>query len=213
MTTAILIACEESQVEVTAWRSAGYNAYSCDIQPARGGHPEWHIHGDVTPYLTGVTSFCTQDGKKHRVPGWTLIIAHPPCTYLSKVGCPNLYLQDGSLDEQRLSKMREAREFFQQCLDAKSRYVVVENPIPMKRAKLPPCSFYACPSWYGSRWTKKTLYWQRGGIPPLMPRAINPRAREYHKAHRGKYRSVSFSDVAAAMVEQWGPIITEEGRQ
>lgn len=83
----ILIACEESQAELMAFHELGCNAYSCDILPCRkGGLPQYHIKADVSPYLQGKTTFITMDGKKHHVSFWHMIIAHPPCTYLCKVG-------------------------------------------------------------------------------------------------------------------------------
>ena len=85
----VLIACEESQRVCTAFREKGHDAFSCDIQPCSGGHPEWHIQGNVLPILNGAsddfyckTYFFTQDGKWHALPWkWDMIIAHPPCTY------------------------------------------------------------------------------------------------------------------------------------
>lgn len=94
----VLIACEESQAECQAFRMLGFNAFSCDIQPCqRHGNPAWHIHDDVTPFLQGQTTFTTQDGKKHSVNSWHLIIAHPPCTYLCNVGSIHMYNPNGTV--------------------------------------------------------------------------------------------------------------------
>lgn len=83
----ILIACEESQRVCTEFRKKGHNAFSCDIIECSGGHPEWHIKGDVTPLLNGVCQFDTQDGEHHRLPyRWDMIIAFPPCTHLAGSG-------------------------------------------------------------------------------------------------------------------------------
>ena len=83
----VLIACEESQAECLAFRQLGFNAYSCDIQLCKfRGKIQYHIPADVTPLLEGKTTFMTQDGVNHRLKEWHLIIAHPPCTYLCKVG-------------------------------------------------------------------------------------------------------------------------------
>lgn len=81
----ILIACEESQEVCKAFRSLGYEAYSCDIQPPSGGHPEWHIMGDAVAAVDG-GKMTTMDGVTHDVGRWDLLIAHPPCTYLSNAG-------------------------------------------------------------------------------------------------------------------------------
>ena len=83
----VLIACEESQRVCAAFREKGHNAFSCDILPCSGGHPEWHICGDVLPLLNGNCVFRTMDGVKHRIDGkWDLIIAFPPCTHLAVSG-------------------------------------------------------------------------------------------------------------------------------
>ena len=83
----VLVACEESQRVCSAFREEGHEAYSCDIVECSGGHPEWHIQGDCLPLLNGDCEFETADGGKHSIEGkWDLIIAHPPCTYLTVTG-------------------------------------------------------------------------------------------------------------------------------
>lgn len=216
----VLIACEESQAECTAFRQLGHIAFSCDLQECRKkGHPEWHIVGDVTPYLQGKCEFITQAKQYNVVPRWDLIIAHPPCTYLCKVGSPHLYKNadyrirwKGSwlnVNANRLFKLKEARSFFKKCLDAKVKYLAVENPCPMKLAQLPPASFFACPSWYGYKYTKKTYYWVRN-LPPLMPTYINPNATCLVKSTRGKYRSRTPQCLANAIAEQWSNFILND---
>lgn len=203
----VLIACEESQAECIAFRAFGFNAYSCDIQKARY-NPKHHIMGDVTPYLDGRTWFKTQDGHRHRLSKWHLIVAHPPCTYLCKVSSVQL-IKNGVIDEERLHQMELARDFFYNCLRAQADYVAVENPLPMKRAGLPKPSCFIQPSWYGVKYTKKTLYWLRN-LPPLLPTLIYPNPKEFVRASRGKYRSRTFPQVAHAMAEQWGKYILDE---
>lgn len=88
----VLVACEESQEVCKAFRALGHEAYSCDIQECSGGHPEWHIKQDVIPILDGYCSFYTTDGELHYLSDkWDLIIAHPPCTYMSKAGACRMY--------------------------------------------------------------------------------------------------------------------------
>lgn len=203
----VLIACEESQAECIAFRALGFNAYSCDIQKARY-NPKYHIIGDVTPYLNGRAWFKTQDGKRHRLSKWHLIVAHPPCTYLCKVSSVRLW-QNGEIDPVRLHQIELAADFFRRCLQAKADYVAVENPLPMKRAGLPKPSCFIQPSWYGVKYTKKTLYWLRN-LPPLLPTLIYPNPKEFVRASRGKYRSRTFPQVAQAMAEQWGKYILDE---
>lgn len=209
----VLIACEISQVEMNAFRSRGCIAYSCDIQLLQGsGDIRYHIPGDVSPYLQGERWFYTQDARLHHVPRWDLIIAHPPCTYLCKVGSQHLYKDTDSfilwkgvkvkINKSRYNAMLQGREFFMKCLNAKASYVAVENPLPMGLAELPKPSFFISPDWFGSKYTKKTLYWTKN-LPPIMPKIINPNAKCFVTASRGKYRSRSFECVADAMAEQW----------
>ena len=88
----VLVACEESQRVCIEFRKLGHEAYSCDIEPCSGGHEEWHIQNDVLPLLNGNCEFRTVDGVVHRIYGkWDMIIAHPPCTYLSNAGARFLY--------------------------------------------------------------------------------------------------------------------------
>lgn len=213
----VLIACEESQAECNAFRALGHNAYSCDIQPCRkGGNPYWHIHGDVTPYLEGATAFNVQAGFLRCVPRWDLIIAHPPCTYLCKVGSPHMHAGEDAevfLDGEKISvnfdrymKMCAAREFFFKCLNADAPFVAVENPLPMRLAQLPKPSTFIQPFWYGVKYSKKTLLWLKN-LPPLLPTLIYPDPRCYVTSSRGKYRSRTFPQVAEAMAKQWSEYI------
>lgn len=202
----VLIACEESQTECLAFRQLGFNAYSCDILPCRrGGNPYYHIQSDVTGLLSGDTAFVTQAGFLRTVSRWHLIIAHPPCTYLCRVGSVHMVRQ-GVLNEERYTQMLMARDFFFKCLDSQAPFVAVENPIPMARAGLPRPTTFVQPYEYGAPWSKKTYLWLRN-LPPLMPTAIIPRYRQFVRAHRGKYRSRSFPGIAQAMAEQWGSYI------
>lgn len=216
----VLIACECSQAETIAFRAHGHRAYSCDIEPvSKFGCPRWHIQGDVTPLLQGKRDFRVQSGEIERVPQWDLIIAHPPCTYFTKIGSPHLYknpdTQVDSIDGliwvngERWRKMEKAREFFYDCLHADAPFVAVENPVPMKLAQLPPPTTYACPSWFGSRFTKKTLYWLKN-LPPLIPTIINPDATSLVASRRGKYRSTTDLHLANAIALQWGEYVSKQ---
>lgn len=209
----ILIACEESQAECNAFRELGFNAFSCDIQKCqRNANAAWHIHGDVTPYLKGKTEFETQDGNRHHVHQWHMIIAHPPCTYLCRVSSVHLVKRTSEgeiINEERLEKMIQGAKFFRQCLNAKADYVAVENPIPMRRANLPRPDFFICPSWFGVKYTKKTLFWVRN-LPPIMAEIEYPNPKEFVNSSRGKYRSRTFPEVARAIARQWGGYIIDE---
>ena len=130
----ILIACEESQRVCIEMRKLGHEAYSCDIQEPSGGHPEWHILGDVLGILNpkdrygtvvqGI-SFTTMDGVFHTFPEkWDMIIAHPPCTYLSNAGARHLY-KGGELDQERFKKGLQAKQFFMQFYNADCKKICV----------------------------------------------------------------------------------------
>ena len=216
----VLIACEESQAECRAFRELGHNAYSCDVQRCRkSGNPDWHICADVRPFLHGETSFIVQSGKECTVDHWDLIIAHPPCTYLTKIGSPWMHenadweiVLDGvpvMVNYVRYYKMLQARQFFFECLNADAPYIAVENPIPMRMAKLPRPSFYACPSWFGVKYTKKTLYWVKN-LPQVMPSIYYPNPKCYVYSSRGKYRSRTFPELAQAIARQWSQSIIDD---
>lgn len=204
----ILIACEESQRECIAFRNRGFNAYSCDIQRCKH-YPEFHICGDVTPFLDGISHFQTQDGKRHVLKKWHVIIAHPPCTYLCKMSSVWM-VQHGILNEERYKKMLMAREFFFRCLEAKAQFVAVENPRPMARAQLPRPNAQVSPHNFGNKYSKATYYWLRN-LPPLMygvQLANHPKS--FCNSSRGKYRSRTFPEVAEAIATQWGDFILDE---
>lgn len=221
----VLIACEESQAECKAFRDLGHIAFSCDIQPVkRKGEPAWHIHGDVMPYLQGKRAFQTQDGKRHQVPRWDLIIAHPPCTYLTKASAVRLISHKAAcpsngwfwsnvlkawLNLDRYKKMVAARSFFYACLESAAHYVAVENPIPLAIARLPKPDCYACPSWYGYKYTKKTLYWLKN-LPPLFAGLENGTTKSLVECTRGKYRSRTYPGLALAIASQWSDYILNE---
>lgn len=208
----VLIACEESQAECQAFRDLGHIAYSCDIQACRrGGHLDWHIQGDVTPLLDGERSFMTQDHVQRNVPGWDLIIAHPPCTYLCKVSSVWM-VRDGNVQLERFNKMVKAREFFLHCLNTTAaQYVAVENPLPMARAQLPKPTCFVDPSWFGVKYTKKTLYWLRN-LPPIIAQLEYPNPRSFVHCSRGKYRSRTFPQLAQAIARQWSEFILDDSR-
>ena len=128
----VLIACEESQAVCTAFRNLGHEAYSCDIQECSGGRPEWHIMGDVLPLINGSCEFNTMDGVKHVIEGrWDMLIAHPPCTYLTNVATRHYSLKCTPAEKvvERMKKREEAIVFFMQIMLADVPKIAVENPI------------------------------------------------------------------------------------
>ena len=144
----ILVACEESQRVCKAFRSKGHEAYSCDIEFCTGKRPEWHIWADVTPLLNGNCTFRTCDGQEHSIDRWDMIIAFPPCTYLSKAGSSNLY-KDGELNEERFNRGQEAASFFMKIYNANCSKICIENPVPIKVWGLPPCDQVVEPYYFG----------------------------------------------------------------
>lgn len=204
----ILIACEESQRECIAFRKSGFNAFSCDIQKCSGKHPEWHVCSDVTKLFQTPVQLTTQNGETHLIEKWHCVISHPPCTYLCKVSSVHMVIK-GMIQLERYKKMLQARQFFMTCLNVNAQFVAVENPLPMKRAQLPRPSCYVQPSWFGHKYTKKTLYWLRN-LPPLMPMLEYPNPKEFVRASRGKYRSRTFQGIAEAIAEQWGNYILDD---
>lgn len=205
----VLIACEESQAETKAFLELGFNAFSCDVKPCKkGADKSRHIQADVTPLLAGQTTFVTMDEVEHHVPGWDLIIAHPPCTYLSRVSLPWMK-KNGIINRERYTQMLKSRSFFFKCLDAKAQFVAVENPVPMKLAKLPHPSCFIEPSWYGVKYTKKTLFWLKN-LPPLLPEIIYPNPKSFVWYSRSFYRARTFPQVAQAMAKQWGEYIKNQ---
>lgn len=208
----ILIACEESQAVCTAYRDLGYEAYSCDIVECSGGHPEWHIKGDALSLINGRCEFKTMDGTWHKIEGkWDLIIAHPPCTYLSNAGARFLYPK-GELNEERLAKGLEAKEFFMHFINADCDRIAVENPIPSKVYGLPPYTQTVQPWMFGHPVQKKTCFWLKG-LPMLKPTDIVSERQStkipgnwfnHGGKERQKNRAKTFTGIAKAMAEQWG---------
>ena len=214
----ILIACEESQTVCKAFRNKGHVAFSCDIQDCSGGFPEWHIKSDVVPLLNGNVEFITQDKKLHKINGkWDLIIAHPPCTYLTGAGAANI-----PKHPERIALGILASEFFEKFLNADCDKICVENPPPMKRFNLPHYSQLVRPYMFGERNNKPVALWLKN-LPPLFATELVEKDNDliiwYDKsgkrkscsrwyntdnAHHSKHRSKTFKGIAAAMAQQWG---------
>lgn len=203
----VLVACEESQTVCKAFRELGHEAYSCDIQDCSGGHPEWHIKGDVLAHLGD---------------GWDLIIAHPPCTYLSNAGACRLYPKKGQIDTDRFKKGIEAKNFFLSILNANCEKIAIENPVSSKVFEMPAHSQEIQPYMFGHPYTKKTRLWLKGlpellpsnpvdPIGPYIPSGTGRKIKDkYGAAKRGddsKNRSKTFQGIARAMAEQWTQVL------
>lgn len=215
----ILVACEESQAVTKELRRLGHEAYSCDIIECSGGHPEWHIKQDVLPLLDGNCEFMTTDGATHEVVGkWDMLIAHPPCTYLTNAGARHLW-KGHKLNQERFEKGLEAKKFFMAFLEADCPKIAVENPIPSKVFELPPYTQTVQPYEHGHPFTKKTCFWLKG-LKPLEPTDVVEPERtwcpsgsysgKHGEKHRGVFtkdrarqRSKTFPGIARSMAEQW----------
>ena len=203
----ILVACEESQAVTVAFRNIGHEAFSCDILPASGGHPEWHLQEDVTAVLS-----------EH----WDMILAFPPCTYLTVTGNRWFNIERyGAKAIQRHKDREEAVAFFMLFANADCPKVAIENPVGImsSRWRKPDCIIQ--PYQFGDPYEKKTCLWLKG-LAPLQPTNVvaPPNRTQFRsgktmptwyaeawqlpKAERAKLRSKTFPGIAKAMAEQWG---------
>lgn len=203
----VLVACEESQEVCKAFRARGHEAYSCDLQECSGGHPEWHIRADARELL------------KLK---WDLIIAHPPCTYLTAASAVRLFDRNHIVkDQERERDGWAARDFFMEFYNADCPRIAIENPVPLRHFKLPGYSQIIEPYEHGHPWKKRTCLWLKG-LPMLYPTEIvEPKGLwvgstsanrdpaiytkyELHSNRDPKRRSKTFPGIAKAMAEQWG---------
>lgn len=215
----VLVACEESQRVCIAFRKRGHEAYSCDIQEPSGGHPEWHILGDALKAIKG-GRITTTDGKTHYIGRWDLLIAHPPCTYLTLAG--NKWFKPEFADRfpDRQKQRKEAIEFFMAFANADCDRIAIENPVGVMSSKWRKPDQYIEPYMFGDPEKKKTGLWLKG-LPLLKPTNIvepviihcksganEPRwhieTMHLPKEERSRARSQTFPGIAEAMAEQWG---------
>jgi hypothetical protein len=203
----ILVACEESQSITKILRKLGHEAFSCDILPCSGGHSEWHLQGDVFNYVNN---------------GWDLMIAHPPCTYLSVSGARHLYNKDGSKNLLRYENQKLALDFVQKLLDAPILRIAIENPVSVISTKIRKPDQIVQPWMFGDEATKTTCLWLKN-LPKLEPtnivgkgeRTIFKSGKSHPKwyadslataktpSERRNLRSKTFQGMAQAMAEQW----------
>ena len=199
----ILIACEQSQVVCAAFRHAGYTAFSNDLLPCYGGHPEWHLIGDAAQVVKG-GCWQTESGASIFVEKWDLIIAHPPCTMLTHVSAVAL-----SKGLHTLEQVKEGARFFMEMLNAPCEHVAVENPAPMKIANLPPYNQIVQPYMFGHKYSKRVCLWLRN-LPPLIPMLgyyTEHLQWNKHCAGNARRRSRTFEGIAEAMAYQWGGLL------
>ena len=194
----VLVACEESQSVTIELRKLGHEAYSCDILPPSGGHPEWHIQGDVVPLL------------KEK---WDMIIAFPPCTHLAVSGARHF------AQKRKDGRQQQGIDFFMEFTETDCEKVVIENPVGIMSTKWRKPDQIIQPYEYGDPFTKKTCLWIKG-VPNLKPTEILTKPEDgwenqsftpdgryggfNGKFNGSKKRSKTFPGIAKAMAEQWG---------
>lgn len=212
----ILIACEESQAITKAFRKLGFDAYSCDLLPCSGGHPEWHIQGDAIAEA--------YSGK------YDLMVAHPPCTYLAVSGARWLYNKDGTRNEERYNNQAEALEFVEALMNAPIEHIAIENPISVISSHIRKPEQIVHPYMFGDKASKSTCLWLKN-LPLLEPTNIvekgefiefvskkgvkKRQAKWYYEAlskaktpeERRTLRSKTFQGMADAIAEQWSCIL------
>lgn len=200
----VLVACEESQAVTITFRERGHEAYSCDIEPCSGGHPEWHLQQDVLPLLKE---------------SWDMIIAFPPCTYLTVTG--NKWFKPEYAD--RFPTRQQYREnaitFFMAFANCDCSRIAIENPVGIMSTKWRKPDQIIQPWMFGDAYEKKTCLWLKGlptleatkivNAPPRMQLKSGKTmpdwyARPTHSKERQIMRSKTFPGIARAMAEQWG---------
>lgn len=214
----VLVACEESQAVTIELRALGHEAYSCDILDPSGGHPEWHVQQDVIPLLTPPVTFSTLDGQEHDIDKWDMIIAFPPCTYLTVTG--NRWFNVEKYGEKALERIRlreEAKEFFMAFANAPCDKIAIENPVGVMNTGYRKPNQIIQPYQFGDPFEKRTCLWLKG-LPNLVPTdVVEPPARQQLKSgksmpewysnapkkDRARIRSKTFPGIAKAMAEQW----------
>lgn len=224
----VLVACEESQRVCNAFREKGHNAFSCDILPCSGGHPEWHIQGDVLkilnpyelPFGGEVIEFRTMDGADYVIEKWDLIIAHPPCTYLTLAG--NKWFKPEFADRfpYRQKQRKEAVDFFMAIANADCDKIAIENPVGIMSSQWRKPDQYIEPYMFGDPEKKKTGLWLKGLLLLKPTNIVEPviihcksganeprwhmETMNFPREERSRVRSQTFIGIAKAMAKQWG---------
>ena len=221
----VLVACEESQEVCKAFRAKGHEAYSNDLVKCSGGVPEWHILMDARAVLNGGL-MRLQNGRKIEIEKWDMIIAHPPCTYLSNVATRSHSIRCTPVNwiNARTINRIEAMRFFMDCVDAGCDKIAVENPIGIMNTAYRKPDMSVHPFYFAESEedkenyvTKATCFWLKG-LPPLLRTTILPTPKiDYFypngkrktwedsvNVNRSQVRSKTFPGIAKAMAEQWG---------
>ena len=214
----ILVACEESQAVTIELRALGHNAFSCDILECSGGHPEWHIKDDVIPLLSPPVSFVTLNNATYTIDKWDMIIAFPPCTYLTVTGNRWFNVEKyGDKALERIKLREEAMEFFMAFAKAPCDKIAIENPVGVMNTHWRKPDQIIQPYQFGDPFEKRTCLWLKG-LPKLEPtNEVQPPARQQLKSgktmpewysnapkkDRARIRSKTFPGIAKAIATQW----------
>ena len=233
----VLIACEESQTVCKAFRKLGFNAFSCDILPCSGGHPEWHLHCDVLGVIRDKRGIL-ETGDEFVLNGeWDLMIAHPPCTYLSVSGARWYYHPDDKdlpIEQRRphpnfptrAQDRKKAIEFFLALANADIQHIAIENPVGIMSKLFHKPNQIVQPYWFGDEATKTTCLWLKN-LPQLTPtkivgkgeRVVLSSGKSLPKWYSDSFntkistemrrtlRSKTFQGFADAMAEQWSKLL------
>lgn len=232
----VLVACEESQAVTKELRALGHNAFSCDLLPCSGGHPEWHFNMDVFKVINQKGGIL-QNGKKVKIKGnWDLMIAHPPCTFLAVSGARWYYHPDDNMlpfekrrphprFPDRAKDREEAVKFFVKLLEAPIEKIAVENPVGIISTRYRKPDQTVHPYQFGDEASKATCLWLKN-LPKLEPTDIVGKGERVYlssgkslpkwysdaltlsksSAERRTMRSKTFAGLARAMAEQWTKI-------
>ena len=231
----VLVACEESQAVVKAFRKRGHEAYSCDILTSSGGHPEWHFQGDVIKLISSGRGKL-ECGKMKSVKRWDMMIAHPPCTYFAVSGARWYYHPDDKnlptnkrrahpRFPDRKKELNKSFKFFMALANAPIDKIAIENPVGIISSMWRKPDQIFQPYEFGVSASKKTCLWLKN-LPLLKPtKIVDPGERIYFKSGRSQpkwysdamvnakdsnerrtLRSKTFSEVAIAFSQQWGGV-------
>ena len=188
----ILVACEESQAVTIELRRLGHEAYSCDIIPCSGGHPEWHLQVDALELL------------KMK---WDMILAFPPCTHLAVSGAR--YFEQKRKD----GRQQAAIDFFMRFANSDCPRIAIENPVGIMSTVWKKPDQIIQPWQFGHGETKKTCLWLKGLPPLISTEIVEGREQRIWKMppseDRAKNRAKTFPGIARAMAEQWAGDIRE----
>lgn len=220
----VLIACEESQRICAEFRKRGHNAYSCDIQECSGGHPEWHFKQDCLEVIKNHGGGL-ENGEQYFLPdgeNWDLMIAHPPCTYLSVIGAR--WMNHPKYKDTRPQLQKEAIEFFMEFTKTDIKRWAIENPVGCMSKHYRKPDQIIQPYWFGDSASKRTCLWLHN-LPLLTPtKMVDPGEQVVFKSgkklqkwfsdayklppkERSKVRSKTFPGIAEAIAEQWGKLL------